>query len=165
MNMKFIYLFLVLTVLPGIHCAVGYGLANSMLIEGDDGNIIIDTLESRESAEELKKDFKLISSKPIVGIIYTHNHADHIFGAQVFAEENIENIKIYSHSKTLEILEKEMSLIQQISYQRAARQFGIYLTEENGHVNDGIGLKLKYNEIVQEDFFLQLIHLIMILNI
>jgi hypothetical protein len=30
--------FAVITVLPGIHCAVGYGLANSILIEGIDGN-------------------------------------------------------------------------------------------------------------------------------
>jgi alkyl sulfatase BDS1-like metallo-beta-lactamase superfamily hydrolase len=137
---------LVLTVLPGIHCAVGYGLANCMLIEGDDGNIIIDTLESRESAIEVKKDFQIISSKPIVAIIYTHNHADHIFGAQVFAEENRDNIKIYAHSKTLEILDKIMSFVQPITFQRAARQFGTFLTKEIGHINNGIGLFLNYNQ-------------------
>jgi len=151
-----------LTVLPGIHCAVGYGLANSILIEGNDGNIIIDTLESRESAIELKKDFQIISSKPIIAIIYTHNHADHVFGAQVFAEENLNNIKIYSHSKTLEILDKTMNFIQPITFQRAAKQFGTFLTKETGHINCGIGLTLNYNQNNTRAFFVQLIHLIQI---
>ncbi|CAF4560518.1 unnamed protein product, partial [Didymodactylos carnosus] len=83
-----------LTVLPGIHCAIGYGLANSILIEGRDGNIIIDTLESREGAIELHKDFQAISSKPVIGIIYTYNHADHVFGAGVLAGDNLKNVKV-----------------------------------------------------------------------
>ncbi|CAF1327963.1 unnamed protein product [Didymodactylos carnosus] len=112
----------ILTVLPGIHCAIGYGLANSILIEGHDGNIIIDTLESREGAIELHKDFQAISSKPVIGIIYTYNHADHVFGAGVLAGDNLKNVK------------------------RAARQFGTYLTTANGHINDGIGLYLNHNE-------------------
>ncbi|CAF3918179.1 unnamed protein product [Adineta steineri] len=133
----------IITVLPGIHCAIGYGLANSILIEGNDGNIIIDTLESRESAEEVKKDFDKISSKPILAIIYTHNHGDHIFGAGVFANENT---KIYSHSKTLEILDKTMNLVQPITFQRASRQFGTYLNKQTGHINCGIGSFLNYNQ-------------------
>jgi alkyl sulfatase BDS1-like metallo-beta-lactamase superfamily hydrolase len=116
-----------------------------MLIEGDNGNIIIDILESRESAMEVKKDFQVISSKPIVAIIYTHNHADHVFGAQVFAEDNLENIKIYAHAKTMKII-NEQSYVQQITFQRAARQFRTFLTKDVGHINDGIGLSLNYNQ-------------------
>ncbi|CAF1296022.1 unnamed protein product [Adineta ricciae] len=133
----------IITVLPGIHCAIGYGLANSILIEGNDGNIIVDTLESRESAEDVKKDFDKISSKPVVAIIYTHNHSDHVFGAEVFANETT---KVYSHAKTLEILDKTMNLVQPITFQRAARQFGVYLNKETGHINSGIGSLLNYNQ-------------------
>ncbi|CAF1366448.1 unnamed protein product [Rotaria sordida] len=136
----------IIAVLPGIHCAIGYGLANSMLIEGDDGNIIIDTLESREAATELQKDFQVISSKPVVAIIYTHNHADHVFGAEVLAGNNLSNVKVYSHSKTQKILDATLGIVQQITYQRAARQFGMYLTSENDGINNGIGLNLKYNK-------------------
>ncbi|CAF2529773.1 unnamed protein product [Rotaria sp. Silwood2] len=136
----------IITVLPGIHCAIGYGLANSMLIEGDDGNIIIDTLESREAATKLQKEFQAISSKPIVAIIYTHNHADHVFGAEVLAGNNLSNVKVYSHSTTRKILDTTLGIVQRITYQRAARQFGMYLTEENGAINDGIGLHLKYDK-------------------
>lgn len=117
-----------------------------MLIEGDDGNILIDTLESRESAIELKKDFQLISSKPIVAIIYTHNHADHVNGTEVFVQENLSNVQIYAHQKLSEILDKTMSYVQPITFERASRQFGTFLTEEIGHVNCAIGSKLNYNQ-------------------
>ena len=44
----------VVEVTQGVHVAVGFGLANSILIEGDDGNIIVDTLESSEAAVPVK---------------------------------------------------------------------------------------------------------------
>jgi glyoxylase-like metal-dependent hydrolase (beta-lactamase superfamily II) len=97
-----------LTILLGIHCAIGYDLANSILIEGENGNILIDTLESRENAIELKKDFEILSSKSIIAIIYTHNHADHVNNPSVFADSNT---KIYAHGKLLEIMEKRMSYV------------------------------------------------------
>ena len=37
-------------VTDGVHVAIGYGLANSILIEGDGANIIVDTTESVEAA-------------------------------------------------------------------------------------------------------------------
>ncbi|MBI5063662.1 MAG: hypothetical protein HZB87_09445, partial [Desulfatitalea sp.] len=39
----------VVQLLPGIHVAIGYGLANSILIEGRDGLIIVDAMESAEA--------------------------------------------------------------------------------------------------------------------
>ena len=39
-------------VTDGVYVAIGYGLANSILIEGDDGVIIVDALEGRSQAEE-----------------------------------------------------------------------------------------------------------------
>ncbi|CAF4526977.1 unnamed protein product [Rotaria sp. Silwood2] len=143
----------ILIVVPEIHCAIGYSLANCMLIEENHGNILIDTLESRESAREVKEDLRQISSKAIVAIIYTHYHADHVFGADVFAEDNIENIQIYSHSKTLEILDKTMNFDQRITFERAARQFGTYLNKQTGHINCGIGPFLKYNQYTSQGFF------------
>ncbi|CAF1209304.1 unnamed protein product [Didymodactylos carnosus] len=134
----------IITVIPGIHCAIGYGIANSILVEGIDGNIIIDTLESREGAIELHKDFQAISSKPVVAIIYTHNHADHVFGAEVLAGDNVKNVKVYSHSTTRKIIDTAMSVVQSINFQRSARQFGTYLTEADGHINSGIGLYLNF---------------------
>ena len=61
-----------------IYVGVGYGLANSIMIETENSLVIVDTLGSVERAEELYQDFREISEKPIVAIVYTHNHLDHL---------------------------------------------------------------------------------------
>lgn len=133
-----------ITVLDGIHCAIGFGIANSMLIEGIDGNIIIDTQESRETAMEVNEYFRNISTKPVIAIIYTHNHADHVFGAEVFAGDNRRNVKVYAHAMTGRLIDIGLSIVEPINIQRSARQFGRYLTPATGHINNGIGLSSGY---------------------
>ncbi|HAN26433.1 MAG TPA: MBL fold metallo-hydrolase, partial [Haliea salexigens] len=64
----------IIEVVPGIHVAIGYALANVILIEGDDGVIIVDTTESLEAARTVKAEFDRITDKPVQAIIYTHNH-------------------------------------------------------------------------------------------
>ena len=70
----------VVKVTDRVHVAIGYGLANSIMIEGDDGLIIVDTMETVEEGNAVLNEFRRISQKPIKAIIYTHNHADHVFG-------------------------------------------------------------------------------------
>ena len=61
-----------------VHVAIGYGLANAIILEGDDGCVLIDTLESIEAAQELLFELrKNVTQKGIVAIILTHFHADH----------------------------------------------------------------------------------------
>jgi alkyl sulfatase BDS1-like metallo-beta-lactamase superfamily hydrolase len=85
----------VVRVTDGVHVAIGYGLANSILIEGEDGVVIVDTMESAEAARPVKAAFDKISSRPVKAIIYTHNHADHVFGAGVMAGDD--RPEVYSH--------------------------------------------------------------------
>ena len=64
--------------------AIGYALANSMMLEAPDGLVIVDTTESIESGAEIYTAFRRIQPhKRVTAIMYTHNHADHTFGAQV----------------------------------------------------------------------------------
>lgn len=63
--------------------AVGFALANSILLEGPEGLVIVDVTESIESAAEILKVFRNVTDKPIKALIYTHNHADHSYGAKV----------------------------------------------------------------------------------
>ncbi|MEA3470090.1 MAG: alkyl sulfatase dimerization domain-containing protein [Thermodesulfobacteriota bacterium] len=132
----------IITVTDGVHVAIGYGLANSILIEGDDGVIIVDTLESVEAAIPVKKAFDSITSKPVKAIIYTHNHADHIFGATVFAGDD--NPDVYSHETTLYYIDRILSIIRPTIYRRSMRQFGTLLPE-GGLINAGIGPRLVYD--------------------
>ena len=52
-------------VVDNVYVAIGYGLANSILIVGDGGNIIIDTTESYTVASEIAEEFRKISDQPI----------------------------------------------------------------------------------------------------
>ena len=71
-------------VLDNIYVAINFGLANCIMIEGEDGVIIIDTMEGPEPAREVLEEFRRITDKPIVGIILTHFHADHVYGIETF---------------------------------------------------------------------------------
>ena len=63
--------------------AIGYALGNSIMIEGEKGIVIVDVTESYESGLEVFRAFRNITKKPVTDIIYTHNHADHCYGAEV----------------------------------------------------------------------------------
>ena len=54
----------VIRVTEGVYVAIGYGLANSILLEGKDAIVIVDTTESVKPATEIKKAFDQITSKP-----------------------------------------------------------------------------------------------------
>jgi alkyl sulfatase BDS1-like metallo-beta-lactamase superfamily hydrolase len=62
-------------------------MANIMMVEGTDGIIIVDTGETNEQAQQALSEFHKITDKPVVAVIYTHNHADHTEGAGVFVKD------------------------------------------------------------------------------
>ena len=63
--------------------AIGYALANSIMIDAPEGLIIVDVTETVESGLEIFTEFRKISKKPVKAIIYTHQHPDHTWGAKV----------------------------------------------------------------------------------
>ncbi|HJP20556.1 MAG TPA: alkyl sulfatase dimerization domain-containing protein [Alphaproteobacteria bacterium] len=125
----------------GIHVAVGYGLANSIMIEGDDGVIIVDTLESRSRARAVLAAFREITKKPVAAIILTHNHADHIYGGQVFAEGR--EVPVYAHRSTNAHIDRIVNVLADAIYRRGMRMFG-QLLPAGGVVNAGIGPDLGF---------------------
>jgi len=128
----------VIEVVEGVHVAIGYGLANSILIEGEDGVIIVDCMESNASARLVKAEFNKITNKPVKAIIYTHNHADHIFGAGVMAGDDQPDV--YSHVLTNIFIDRLLNVVRPIMTVRSFRMFGNYL--DSGHENCGIGSHL-----------------------
>ena len=63
--------------------AIGYALANSIMLDAPDGLIIVDVTESMEAARRVLEAFRKLTDRPIKAVIYTHNHADHVYGAEV----------------------------------------------------------------------------------
>ncbi len=85
----------IIKVVDGVYLAVGYSLGNAILIQGDGGSIIVDTLSNVADAREVKAEFDKITKAPVRAIIYTHFHPDHVGGASAFA--GADNPQIYSH--------------------------------------------------------------------
>ena len=126
----------VIEVAKGVHVAIGYALANAILIEGEGGNIIVDTTGTIETATEVKKEFDKINSNPVVAIIYTHNHGDHIYGAKVFAENSSPDI--YAHRTTQDYINRVLGIVRPIISDRSSKMFGNRFPL-NDITNNGIG--------------------------
>lgn len=139
----------VIEVTDGVWVAVGFGLANSILIEGDDGVIIVDTMESPGSAAAVKAEFDQLTAKPVKALIYTHNHTDHVMGAKVLAGED--NPDVYSHETTTELVGKIYQRLLGAISRRSLRQFGVPLPEED-RLNCGIGPELKIGGVGAQGF-------------
>jgi alkyl sulfatase BDS1-like metallo-beta-lactamase superfamily hydrolase len=122
----------------GIHAAVGYGIANSYLIEGNELNIIIDATDSVFQAEKVYAAFNTINSNPIAAIIYTHNHGDHTLGAKYFVDQQDELPLVIAHESTAKSVEKIFGILNPIISSRSSKMFGTMLPEEEV-VNVGIG--------------------------
>ena len=127
-------------VTDNVYSGVGYGLANSIMIETKEGLVIVDTLGSEETASLLLSEFRKISNKPVKAIIYTHNHLDHLGGATIFAADDSPDI--YAQENILYNIDNIATTIRPIIFERSARQFGIPLNENN-IVHQGIGAFLE----------------------
>ncbi len=67
-------------------------ISNAGVIITDEGVVIFDSLGSPSLAYKLVQKIKKITDKPIVKVIVSHYHADHIYGLQVFKELGAEII-------------------------------------------------------------------------
>ncbi len=87
----------VVQVSENVFTAVGFHGANTSMIVGTDGVIIVDTLRGPTSASNAFNALRQYSDKPVKAIIYTHSHGDHTGGASVFAGSD--NPAIYAMKK------------------------------------------------------------------
>ena len=60
-------------------------ISNAGFVITNDSVVVIDALGSPALAEELVKQIRTVTRKPISHVLLTHYHADHIYGLQVFA--------------------------------------------------------------------------------
>lgn len=144
----------IIRVTDGVWVGIGYGLANSIMIEANDGVIVVDCLESEENATDLMTNFRKLCNKPIVALIYTHNHADHVTGARTFMNFAVNKVcDVYGHEKLEKILKTFMAKTGSVGFKRSGRQFGQFLPP-NQHLNCGIGPCLGYTQETMLDIIL-----------
>ena len=111
----------VVQVTDNVFTAVGFHGANTSMIVGTDGVIIVDTLMGPTSAGNAFAALRQYSDKPVKAIIYTHSHGDHTGGASVFA--GTDNPAIYAMQEFGSATGAGAAL-GPIMTPRGARQFG-----------------------------------------
>jgi alkyl sulfatase BDS1-like metallo-beta-lactamase superfamily hydrolase len=149
-----------------VYSAVGFDVANSMMLVGPDGAVIVDTLGEKESAQAAIQQFKSITrtsgALPVKAIIYTHSHIDHIGGVQEFLNESgmkpcppqdpakVQDgtytartgcVEVLGQANIVEGLTQTATLSGAVINPRSAYMYGIYIGPRNGanRVNVGIG--------------------------
>jgi len=89
----------------GVWCIGGYSLANTTVIEAEDGLIIYDTGDTRAEAEHIREAIKKISNKPVRVIIYSHSH--YAMGAGALVDDP-DDVLIIGHPRLNETVENNM---------------------------------------------------------
>ena len=132
---------------PGgtIHFAIGFGIANSIMVEGEGGNVIIDASDSVYEAQRIYSLFSKKNQNPIKAIIYTHNHGDHTFGTAFYINNQNEKPQIIAHEDTDYYVQRIMGILNPIITDRSNRMFGTLLSEED-LINVGIGPNLSVSK-------------------
>lgn len=67
-------------------------ISNAGFVVTGDGVVVIDALGSPSLATLLRAKIAQITDQPVVKVLMTHYHADHIYGLQVFTDEGAEVI-------------------------------------------------------------------------
>ncbi len=126
-----------------VYSAVGWNVSNIVMIVGDNGLIMVDAGLSPKTSREVLAEFRKITDKPIVAVIYSHFHHDHIDGIKglVSAEQvRAGETQIYAHASLMQHLVDESAVLGPILGVRTGYTFGFFLEGEDvEYMNGGIG--------------------------
>lgn len=92
-------------VAEGVWVIGGYSLANTTVIEAEEGLIVFDTGDTKEEAEHIREAIRKISDKPIKVIIYSHSHYALGGGALV---DNPDDVLVIGHPKLNETVQSSL---------------------------------------------------------
>lgn len=107
-----------------VWAAVGYDLANEILIHTPEGHVIVDPLMSPGRGEAARRDLLARAPDvPVAAIIYTHSHIDHIGGASLWADQNP---RIWATDRFIDHLYKQYQVFLPAETIRGRRQFGVH---------------------------------------
>lgn len=126
-----------------VRCAIGFGLANIVLVEGTDGVIVVDTGESKDQATDVLAELRKLTPKPVAAVVLTHHHADHVLGTSVFvsAEDAASGkVPVFAHDSLVARYVDETGVTAELQAARALHMYGgSLLPADRDGSNTGIG--------------------------
>jgi alkyl sulfatase BDS1-like metallo-beta-lactamase superfamily hydrolase len=131
-------------VVDRIYQVRGFSVSSMTIVEGNTGVILIDTLATPGAARAaLDLYFAHRPRRPVVGVIYTHSHADHyggVSGVVSPADAAAGRTKVVAPSGFMEALVEEAAFAANLTARRGEFQFGAQLpVGERGTVDYGEG--------------------------
>lgn len=113
-------------------------ITNAGVVITDEGVVVIDALGTPSLAYLLLSKIRAITEKPIVKVVVTHYHADHIYGLQVFKNEGAEIIApagareyLGSEAAKNRLIERRESLFPWVDENTYLVEPDKYITEKN----------------------------------
>lgn len=125
--------------------AIGYGLANTVVIIGDGGLVVVDTMEDVQAASEARDAIREHTDLPVRGVIYTHGHPDHVWGTRAWVSpEDEPDVEIVAH-ETVPYYVNEFANILAPRYTLGAmHMYGSLLPDgPEGFIVNGIGQRVR----------------------
>lgn len=104
----------------GIHVAIGFDLSNTILLEVDGGIVVVDVGSNPERAAVVREAFGPLAARPVLAVLFTHSHIDHVNGATVWVEEGTE---VWATEALEPHFFKQYGLFREAEQRRGARQF------------------------------------------
>ena len=125
------------TFLPQIHnyTSPPPGPVNSWIIESKNGVVVIDTQRQLSEGKNVLEEAKKIN-KPILGVIITHPHPDHINGAEALLNGTA-NVPIYSTQSTFDIMKNDKGGLIALSKQILGNDYSNQTILPNNIVKSG----------------------------
>lgn len=123
-----------------IHCQLGTSLGNSTLVRGQSGNIIVDTGDCIQHAEEQWEDLSAVDARAVSALIYTHGH--YALGSRHYVKAGDEQrLPIYAHRDLLAVMGRTLGDLSPFLTRRVAIQFGMFLPSDGPDAmpNHGLG--------------------------
>ena len=114
-------------VADGVFVAIGFDLANTILVRTDEGSVVVDVSTSPARARLVRAALLERAPGPVRAIVYTHSHVDHVGGASAWVEDGTE---IWATDAFRAHLLKQYGLFRKIESIRGARQFGRHASAE-----------------------------------
>ena len=131
-----------------VYSAVGFDVANSTFVVGQDGILVIDAMTSIENMTAALTAFREICDYPVKGVLYTHSHGDHWAGSPGLFPGGIDaDVPVIAQRQLMAEVGRINGFNQPIMQARSAYQFGDYLEPgPQGVVNVGAGPFLSFGQ-------------------